>query len=238
EFSVPLARTGGVTVRSSVEDVTLVFGGPRVGKSGWLAGRIIDAPGAVLATSTRTDLLTLTGPIRERSRGPVLVFNPTGLGGGEFKSTIRFNPLVGCEDAATAILRAIDMVPRVDDLDGERAFWQDLGRSTFAALLHAAALGERSARVLLEWVARPDDAKRDLTQLLRRSPEPAFAEVAAQWLGMPDRTRASVSTALLPSLSWLQMPGVMESVEGPARHLDVREVLDERATVHLIGQDE
>ena len=44
-----------------------------------LAGQIIDAPGAVLVTSTRTDLLDQTGPLRAQ-RGPVYVFNPVGLG--------------------------------------------------------------------------------------------------------------------------------------------------------------
>ena len=75
-----LCRAGLVSVWSSIEDVTLVFGGPRTGKTGWLAGRILDAPGAVLVTSTRTDLHELTGALRAR-RGPVFVFNPVGLAG-------------------------------------------------------------------------------------------------------------------------------------------------------------
>ena len=50
------------------------------GKSGELACRILDAPGAVIATSTRTDLVELTAACRART-GPVWVFNPSGLGG-------------------------------------------------------------------------------------------------------------------------------------------------------------
>ena len=52
EVAVPLCAVGRLRVWSSIEDVTLTFGGPRTGKSGWLAGRVIDAPGAVLVTST------------------------------------------------------------------------------------------------------------------------------------------------------------------------------------------
>ncbi|MGH3516987.1 MAG: hypothetical protein ACRDQ7_06125 [Haloechinothrix sp.] len=62
----------------------------RRGKTGELACRILDAPGAVIATSTRTDLLELTSSCRSR-RGPVRVFNPSGVGG--LASTITFNPL-------------------------------------------------------------------------------------------------------------------------------------------------
>jgi hypothetical protein len=39
-------------VWSPVEDVTLRIGGPRTGKTGELCGRILDAPGAVIVTST------------------------------------------------------------------------------------------------------------------------------------------------------------------------------------------
>ena len=52
EVAVALCAVGRWRVWSSIEDVTLTFGGPRTGKSGWLAGRVIDAPGAVLVTST------------------------------------------------------------------------------------------------------------------------------------------------------------------------------------------
>src|SRR3712207_7495966 len=61
-------RVGLLSVWSSIEDVTLVFGGPRTGKSQWLAGRVLDAPGAVLVTSTRTDLYELCGPDRKSTR--------------------------------------------------------------------------------------------------------------------------------------------------------------------------
>ena len=59
DVAIELCRSGWVRVWSSVEDVVMVFGGPRSGKTGWLAGRVLDSPGAVLVTSTRTDLYEL-----------------------------------------------------------------------------------------------------------------------------------------------------------------------------------
>ena len=102
ELATPIARVGWLRIWSPIEDVTLRIGGPRTGKTGELAGRILDAPGAVIATSTRTDLIELTGPVRSL-RGPVHVFNPSGVGGLE--STITFDPLSGCERPATAATR-------------------------------------------------------------------------------------------------------------------------------------
>jgi type IV secretion system protein VirD4 len=87
EVALPLCRVGLLRVWSLLEDVVGVFGGPRTGKTGWLASRVIDAPGAAVVTSTRTDLHELTSGLRER-RGPVHVFNAVGLGG--IASTVCF----------------------------------------------------------------------------------------------------------------------------------------------------
>jgi type IV secretion system protein VirD4 len=76
DFAYRLAKVGWFTVWAACEDAKIAFGGPRTGKSGELACRIIEAPGAVIATSTRTDLVTLTAELRARI-GPVFVFNPS-----------------------------------------------------------------------------------------------------------------------------------------------------------------
>jgi type IV secretion system protein VirD4 len=86
-----------------MEDQTLALAAPRTGKSGWLADRVIDHPGAVLTTSTRTDLSGHTAPLRAR-HGVVHIFNPEGIGG--VASTFRWNPLQGCEQPAITLQRA------------------------------------------------------------------------------------------------------------------------------------
>src|SRR3954469_15686474 len=59
---------------SSVEDTTLRIGGPRVGKTIALACHGIDAPGALITTSTKLDLAEMVHEAR-RDRA-VHVFNP------------------------------------------------------------------------------------------------------------------------------------------------------------------
>ncbi len=177
---VELCGVGLQRVWSSIEDVTLVFGGPRTGKTGWLAGRVLDAPGAAVVTSTRTDLLELCAPIRQKNRGPVFVFNPVGLGG--LRSTISFDPLTGCTDPVTAMERATDMVSatsRATHGDAER--WDAQARRVHAALLHAAALGHGSMRDVLGWVADNARASREVPALLRRSQVESFVMAAVQF---------------------------------------------------------
>src|SRR5690606_21498949 len=136
----PLARVGLQSVWSSIEEVTAIVGGPRKGKTGMLGCRVIDAPGAVIATSTRTDLIDLTAGVRSREKGPTYVFNPCGLGGLE--STVTFDPLSGCEDFATAKRRATDMVgagPTGGDTEMHQ-YWLVQASRALSLMMHAARL--------------------------------------------------------------------------------------------------
>jgi len=56
EFAYRLCKVGWLWVWASCEDVKQTLGGPRYGKSVEEICRIIDAPGAVIATSTRAEL--------------------------------------------------------------------------------------------------------------------------------------------------------------------------------------
>ena len=235
EVAVPLCRVGAQRVWSSVEDVLLIFGGPRTGKTGYLAGRIIDAPGAVLVTSTRTDLHDLTAGLRAR-RGPVHVFNAVGL--GDLPSTVTFDPLHGCADPVTAAERATDMIAAGSHGgSGDREYWDAQARRVLAALLHAAAIGALHVRSVLGWVANPEAAAREVTSLLRRSPEPAYVEDAAQFLTTNDRTRTSITSTIMPALGWLTSPAASAAASGAAP-LDVTELLRSRGTVYLLGAEE
>jgi type IV secretion system protein VirD4 len=235
ELATPLARVGLVRVWSPVEDVTVRVGGPRTGKTGELACRILDAPGAVIATSTRTDLIDLTGPCRS-ARGPVLVFNPSGLGGLE--STVTFDPLSGCVAPATATSRAADLLAGVaaPGSGGDREFWAGQARRVLAALMHAAALGNGSMRDVLAWVADPDQAAPEVSRFLRRSPEPAYESDALQFLSTNDRTRSSICATIMPALGWLtDSTAAAAAAEGD---FDVAALLDARGTVYMLGAED
>jgi type IV secretion system protein VirD4 len=236
EFAVPLCRVGALRLWASVEDVTTIIGGPRTGKSGWLAGRVIDAPGAVLVTSTRTDLHDLTAPLRA-GRGPVYVFNAVGLGG--LPSTITFDPLTGCTDPVAAAERATDLLAGGKTTGGgDREFWEAQARRVLGALLHAAALGHLTMRDVLAWVADPARAEAEVTSLLRRSPEPAYVEDAAQFLRTNDRTRTSITSTVMPALAWLTSPAAAAAAAPSRTAFDVEALLRDRATVYLLGAEE
>jgi type IV secretory pathway TraG/TraD family ATPase VirD4 len=235
ELGVPLCRVGALQVWTSLRNVITVFGGPGVGKTGWLAGRIIDAPGAVITTSTRLDLYDLTAPLRSTGDRPVFVFNPGGLGGPDMQSTITFDPLAGCEDPMTAVDRAADMIPDSGNDDGER--WDAKARRNLAVLLHAAAVGGLSCATVADWVADLPGSEREILSALRRSPEPSFTTAAKQLLGLNDKTQSSIADAIMPAFGWLIDRDAVAAATGD-NQLDVADLLQSRGTVYLLGREQ
>jgi type IV secretory pathway TraG/TraD family ATPase VirD4 len=235
EVATPVARVGWLRVWSAVEDVTLRIGGPRTGKTGELACRILDAPGAVIATSTRTDLIELTAACRARI-GPVHIFNPSGVGG--IASTITFDPLSGCTDPKTATSRATDLLAAgaAPGSGGDREYWAGQARRVLAALMHAAALGNATMRDVLAWVADPDAAAMEVQQFLRRSPQPAYESDAAQFLDTNERTRSSICATIMPALGWLT--DATAAAAADKGDFDVAELLESRGTVYMLGADD
>lgn len=234
QYAVRMARVGALTVWSPVEDVTLRVGGPRTGKSGEMADHIADAPGAVIATSTRLDLLETVGPLRARS-GPVWVFNPSGLDG--LASSVGFDPLTGCTVPAVAWARAEDMLGGAGGGDGEREYWVAQARRVLSGLLHAAALGGATIHDVLSWTAAPDAAKPTVLAYLRRSPATAYVADVAQFLATNDKTRTSITSTIMPALSWLMVESAVATA-GPGATFDVAELLDQRGTVFLLGGED
>jgi len=237
ELAVPLCRTGFLRVWSSLELVVLKIGAPRSGKSGSLACDILDAPGAVITTSTRTDLHDGTAGLRAR-RGPISVFNPSGL--GSLPSTVGFSPLLGCGDPTVAAYRAADMIAagsRGSD-HGDRAHWEAQARRVLTALLHAAAIGGRDMTAVARWTAVQSDTTRDeVLGLLKQSPAAAgYVPDARQFFTTNDRTRTSITSTISPCLSWLTSPVVVAATTG--RPLDVAAFLRDRGSLYLLGSEE
>jgi hypothetical protein len=242
--ATPLARVGWfLKIWSPCEDVTARVGGPRAGKTGELACRLLDAQGAVLATSTRTDLCELTAEVRSKV-GPLYVYNPSNVGG--LDSTIAFDPLTGCRDPKTASDRAGDLLRGADagsgGIGGEREYWIGQARRVLAVLMHAAALGGWSMSDVSAWVADPRVGAPEITRSLRNSRAPAYLTEAEQFLSLNDRTRTSICATIMPALNWLIDPVAAACTEptadGSRVELDVETLLARRGTVYLLGAEE
>lgn len=237
-YAVPLAKVGRQMVWTSCEESTLRIGIPGTGKTAELACRLVDAPGGCVVTSTATDLYELTAPLRA-IRGPVQVFNPGGIGG--VASTLRWSPLSGCTDPATAARRAGDLMgpPGPAGSEGER--WAAQGRRSLAVLLHAAALGGYRMRDVAAWVATPEAGQHQVLAALLESPAALEMSRAAQQLfAMNSRTRDGVMLAVAPALAWTTQPAAVEVGDPQPEDalFTVAELTDFAGTLYLLGDDD
>ena len=160
----------GLPVRLRGEDSALIIAPARAGKTTRIAvGRIVDAPGAVVATSTKSDLVHLTATARP---GPCRshVFDPDRL--LAWPTTCRWDLVAGCDDVREALTRARAMVAARPLQAGRNAsFFEGASETVLRCLLHAAALERLSMRDVLSW-ARDFTDERPY-EILRTHPDAA-----------------------------------------------------------------
>ena len=236
-YLVGVAR--GTKVWTSVEDSILVIGPPRSGKGAHIViNAILDAPGAVVTTSTRPDNLTTT--IRSRMRrGPVAVFDPQQLAPG-VPAGLRWSPVRGCELPLTAMIRATGLAAGtgLSSVGVENGgFWEGKTRTALQALLHAAALEGRSPGELFRWTLDPAAAK-DAVAILASNPAAAtgWAESLEAMIDADPRTRDSIWQGVSLALAALADPRVLDAVSpGEDEQFDPETFLRRNGTLYLLA---
>lgn len=239
EVGYQLGAAHGQGVWASVEDSILVLGPPRSGKGlHMVVNAILDAPGAVVTTSTRPDALTVTLKARERV-GPVAVFDPQDLAKG-LPAGLRWSIVRGCEDPLTAMIRATGLASATGLGGGSTengGFWEGMTRSALQAMLHAAALDGRSARDLFAWSNSPSAAE-DAAAILASHPGAAtgWGQSLESIIQADPRTRDSAWMGVKQALACLADPRVLDSVSpGPDESFDPEAFLRNNGTLYLLA---
>lgn len=147
-----LGKLDGHNVYSQSEDSKLVIAPPREGKTNLLAAELIlDAPGAVLGTTTKVDLVYATVVHRQRL-GKVFVLDLENISGWPEK--LWWNPVVGCEDFETALRRGQAWVGAKPVTGATNAdFFNSRAAQILSRLLHVAAISGGSIREVARWAA-------------------------------------------------------------------------------------
>ncbi|GAA1611537.1 type IV secretory system conjugative DNA transfer family protein [Leucobacter chromiireducens] len=234
-----LGASRGVGVWASVEDSVLLIGPPRSGKGLHIViNAILDAPGAVITTSTRPDNLTATLRARQLV-GPVAVFDPQRLAEG-IPAGLRWSPIRGCDDPLTAMIRATGLAAgtglSAGGVEGGD-FWEGKTRTALQALLHAAALDHRRPAELFRWTLDPAAAS-DAVAILTSHPKAAtgWADSLQAMIESDPRTRDSIWQGVSLSLAALADPRVLDAVSpDPEEQFDPEQFLRDKGTVYLLA---
>jgi type IV secretory pathway TraG/TraD family ATPase VirD4 len=210
-----IGTSRGKNVWACVEDSILLIGPPRSGKGVHIViNAILNAPGAVITTSTRPDNLTATLRARQKV-GPVAVFDPQRLAEG-VPAGLRWSPIRGCEEPLTAMIRAAGLAAgtglSAGGVEGG-GFWEGKTRTALQALLHAAALDHRSPGELFRWTLDPAAAA-DAVAILTANPRAAtgWSDSLQAMIDSDPRTRDSIWQGVSLALAALADPRVLDAV--------------------------
>ena len=235
-----LGSSRGAGVWASVEDSILLIGPPRSGKGlHVVVNAILDAPGAVVTTSTRPDNLTATLRARRRKGGPVAVFDPQHLADG-IPAGLRWSPVRGCEDPLTAMIRANGLAAATGLSSGgveSGGFWEGKTRTALQALLHAAALDGRPPAELFRWTLDPSAAA-EAVAILNSNPNAAmgWGDSLGAMIDADPKTRDSIWQGVSLALAALADPRVLDAVTpGPNEHFDPETFLSQQGALYLLA---
>jgi len=236
---VLLGRVGRSDVLAGWEDSLLIIGPPRSGKSSSLViPGVVEAPGAVVVTSTRPDVLRAAARLRAQV-GPTYVFDPDGLATGSGVEPLPWSPVT--RDVSAALRRARAMAGSAGGVS-ERGgaggdFWTASAADILVGLLLAAGVGGRTAADVARWATSPQ-ALGAAAAALENDPEfVRYAEdLEAVATSAAQQTSASTLAVVRRALACLATPQVAASVNVPLdRTVDTARLLTERATIFALA---
>jgi TraM recognition site of TraD and TraG len=217
------------------EDVLLCLMAPRSGKTTSVAiPAICSAPGAVIATSNKLDILYTAGVRRASTGLDPWVFDPQGV--ARSPQTWWWDPLAGVSTVEEAERLAGHFIGQVED--EKNSIWPMSATELLSALLLAANLARADITQVYRWLADEHD------------PAPAAALAAGGFdvlagslrglLGAAPETRASVYFTARSGARCLRNPQITAWVTpptGPLPRLDPAAFLAGPNTLYLLSKD-
>lgn len=204
-----------------------------------LVHKALAAPGALLCSTTKPDLLEFTVLSRTRrpGGGPVLVYDATGA--VSWPATLRWSPIAGCEDPAVARRRAHTMVEAASvelaHVGGNDKVFRDRAKTVLQAYLLAAALHRHDVGALVRWaVGKPPD--QEPVQLLHEAGYPELARNLRAEIGMVAETSDAVWMSVRRVIEPLMDPRLRQlCTPGRGEDFDARTFIAAQGSLYLVA---
>ncbi|WP_431879061.1 type IV secretory system conjugative DNA transfer family protein [Amycolatopsis sacchari] len=226
----------GSKVYADFEKSLLIVAPPGAGKTALALHPMMDAPGSILVTSTKPDVYTLTSEIRGQY-GPVLLFNPQGVGG--IPGNFGWDPLIGCQHYQVATDRASALVKGTKAITAmQEASWGEKCIEIVSKYLMAARLKGYDLRAVQYWLAHPDDetAVRILHEFPAYVPDGWASALEAEMRSSADRMKGSIWSLARASVAFMSNPVVAAAcTAGAGESFNVRSFAESRGALYLLG---
>ncbi|GAA1893143.1 type IV secretory system conjugative DNA transfer family protein [Streptantibioticus ferralitis] len=204
----------GQRLVATPEDSVAVIAPSGAGKSRTVViPACLDAPGPLVVTSTRADVLDVIAEPRSRL-GRVWVFDPLDTVG--WPDPMVWDPIAGCADGETATSRALSFSVGMgaDDSSSSNAgFFRQTASSALTRLLHAADLERKTIEHVLRWATNLENAN-EPRAILADHPraEPGWDVLLRSVSTGADETIASTRQTLAAQIEPLALRKVLRCV--------------------------
>jgi len=236
-------RPRGLTVVLPWDRSMRVVGPPGSGKTlAYFAPLVLAAPGPVLVSSTKPDIVELTWTARG-TRGPCRVVDPLGVTAG--LPALRWSPLAGCGDPTRAETLARAFIAGTGSGSGAgadggaSAFYREQAAAVLACLLHAATLAGADLATWLRWCGTPTDPQP--LHILTTHPDTGAGmldKLESATTG-DSRTVGNIRATVATALAWSTVPAARATLAASPDEVDrIEDLLDAGGTIYLLGKDD
>lgn len=245
-FYIGQCRKTKMHLYASIEESSLMLAPMGAGKTAKLGNWLLDAVGAVLATSTKYDIVELTEALRARV-GNILLWNPERL--ADRPSNIAWDPVIGCSDPVQGIerckRRAKSLLEGSDFTKGmeNRNFWTSSSYRVLKAFLWAADVEGLSLIDVARWSKQPH--RYEAIEVFKKHSDIAprgWQEDLEQQQKVDGKTTTleNVFGTLSQTFMFLDSPDIQDvilSAHRPGAQFDVERYLHSRDTLYMLGSD-
>lgn len=235
-----MGELGGKSLNAQYEDPESTYAVTRAGKTRSLvARRVLEAPGAVLATSTKVDGIGLTWLGRLKATGGrTWAFDPMGKSLGP--RPIRWNPVLGCENFNTARERgrafALGATTRIES--GNTKWFVDRGAQILSYFFHAAAIAGVDIDAIHHWVSTPDEAVEVLDSLGTRTSQMMVSALRDLMIYMAAETSSGFKGTMQGALEPVMIESVLETLTPPqGESFDIEGFLRSKDVVWVLSTE-
>ena len=238
-FGLPVGRAvrDNRPLYSDFEAVAIAIAGPRTGKTTcWVVPRILAAPGFVVATSNKPDIVELTRQVR-CGRGQVWVFDPEQIVGEPQSFWWNLLGYVTDSKHATVMAQALMDASRPAAGGQSNPFFDTGARDLVARFLLAAARSGRSLAAVKQWVNDPGDD--EAVALLRQAGEHEKADELQATLNMVEVTRSGIFAGAQQIMEFTADERIMSWVtpNGWISELRPEDLVSGADTLYLLSQE-
>ena len=231
-----MGTLSGRKIYGEAKESKLILAPTQAGKTATLASTfVLNAPGAVIATSTKADLLMITAVTRALL-GKVYAFDLDDISGWQWK--VKWNPIIGCEDLEVALRRGqawAGAKPMGNVKGGD--WFSSKAAAVLGRLMHVAAISGKDMHDVIRWSNNLQSSEPiDILRASQQAAPGVISYLEAMKESRAGETIDSIQQTLSDLLEPLSAERILKQLICSAEEsFNIREFLQGANTIYLIS---